>query len=252
MEDVVKKGTAASYINLGSMPVAGKTGTTTDSKDLWFVGYTPYYTAGIWGGYDNNNGDQASVNTSYHKRIWNIIMNKIHKDSKKKSFVKPDSIITKTICTKSGKLAQEGVCDQAPGGSTVRKEYFARGTQPTETCDVHVKLNICKSSDLQAGEFCPDNTVEEKVYLIKDETGSTKDTPYLLPKKLEDSSCDVHTHAEIIQPPDEDEDYEDESEEEDDEVLPPIPDVPIPDDSTPPSNVDEPGDQTSTPTTEGE
>ncbi|WP_167955018.1 transglycosylase domain-containing protein [Anaerosporobacter faecicola] len=237
MQDVVKIGTAASYVNLGSMPVAGKTGTTTDSKDLWFIGYTPYYTGGIWGGYDNNNRDQNAVNTSYHKRLWNIIMNQIHEGYKKKNFTKPDSIVTALICTKSGKLAKDGVCEFAPGGSTVKKEYFAKGTVPTEVCDCHVKLRICKSSGLQASEFCPESDVEEKVFLIKEETGKTKDTPNLLPKSLEDSTCNVHSSSsfnEIIPTPGEQEGELPEDEEEED-VIPPIPDVeepPIPNDNT--------------------
>lgn len=234
MEDVVKIGTAASYINLGSMPVAGKTGTTTDSKDLWFVGYTPYYTGGIWGGYDNNNGNQNKVSTSYHKRLWNLIMNKIHEGYERKTFTKPESIVTATICTKSGKLAREGVCDHAQGGSTVKTEYFAKGTVPTEVCDTHVKYRICKTSGLQASEYCPESEVTEKVFLIKEETGTTKDTPYVLPSTLEDSICNIHDSNSIgdiqIDPIPDDEDYEEEQEEEntDTEVIPPIPDVTVP------------------------
>ena len=53
MEDVVTKGTGGS-VNFGNMPIAGKTGTTSDYNDVWFSGYTPYYTATTWAGYDNN------------------------------------------------------------------------------------------------------------------------------------------------------------------------------------------------------
>lgn len=245
MEDVVKIGTAASYINLGSMPVAGKTGTTTDSKDLWFVGYTPYYTGGIWGGYDNNNGDQNKVSTSYHKRLWNLIMNKIHEGYKRKSFTKPESIVTAKICTKSGKLAREGVCDHAQGGSTVKTEYFAKGTVPTEVCDTHVKYRICKTSGLQASEYCPDSDVIEKVFLIKEETGTTKDTPYVLPSTLEDSICNIHTSNSIgdiqIDPDPDDENYEDENEDTETDVIPPIPDVTVP--TTPDTGEGDSGEQ---------
>lgn len=251
MEDVVKIGTAASYINLGSMPVAGKTGTTTESKDLWFVGYTPYYTGGIWGGYDNNNGDQNKVNTSYHKRLWNLIMNKIHAGYKNKSFTKPDSIVTAKICTKSGKLASAGVCEHAPGGSTVKTEYFAKGTVPTEVCDAHIKLRICKASGLQAGEYCPESEVVDKVFLIKEETGTTKDTPYILPSTLEDSVCNIHTSTSIgdieVEPNPDDEHYDDEEEDTENDVIPPIPDVTVP--TTPGTDDGDSGEQT---TGEGE
>jgi penicillin-binding protein 1A len=188
MEDVVKKGTGARvrFQNI-NMPVAGKTGTTSNDNDLWFVGYTPYYTAGIWGGYDNNK-DQAQ--TTYHKLVWRTIMEKIHQKEKKisKQFERPNSIVSVKICTKSGKLAVPGLCDQALGGSTVRTEYFAKGTEPTEKCDVHVKASICTESKELATPNCPKNLVKEGVFLNKKETGVTDDTPFLLPSK----SCTIH------------------------------------------------------------
>ena len=191
MEDVVKVGTGRKlqFQNI-SMPIAGKTGTTSNDNDLWFVGYTPYYTAGIWGGYDNN-GDQAD--TSYHKNLWRTVMEKIHEKLDKKDFTKPDSIVTAKICTKSGKLAVDGVCDHAPGGSTVRTEYFAKGTQPTEVCDVHMKVRVCSVSGQMAGQNCPVSSIVDKVFLIKSgETATTADTPYILPSNYESNLCKVH------------------------------------------------------------
>lgn len=202
MEDVVRIGTGTKVrFQNSTMPVSGKTGTTSNDLDLWFVGYTPYYTAGIWGGYDNNK-DQSD--TSYHKVIWRTIMEKIHEKSKKevKEFEKPNNIVSKKICTKCGKLAVEGLCDKAQGGSTVRIEYFEKGTEPTEPCDVHVKYRVCKVSGKLAGEFCPEDQVEERVYLIKKETGPTQDTKNILPKNLENSNCNVHTDFSFeIEPP---------------------------------------------------
>lgn len=197
MEDVVNYGTGKliRFSNV-NMPVAGKTGTTSNDLDLWFSGYTPYYTATIWGGYDNN---ENQSNTTYHKKIWKAIMEEIHKDLKKKSFIKPDSIVSANICTKSGKLAVEGVCENALGGSTVRKEYFAKGTVPTEKCDVHIKYSVCSASGELATEFCPLDLVEDIVYLIKEETSKTPDSKLLLPKGLEKSSCHIHTS--MITPP---------------------------------------------------
>lgn len=190
MEDVVKKGTGTrlKFTNI-SMPIAGKTGTTTNDNDLWFSGYTPYYTATIWAGYDNNG---KMTDTNFQKYIWRDIMEKINTNLKTKSFTMPDSIVSAKICTKSGKLAVEGVCDKAQGGSTVRTEYFAKGTVPTEKCDSHIKLSICSVSGKLATEYCPESDVVEKVYLIKDETATTADTPYILPEKLQDTSCNVH------------------------------------------------------------
>ncbi|SFR81333.1 transglycosylase domain-containing protein [Anaeromicropila populeti] len=191
MEDVVKVGTGTKiqFQNI-NMPVSGKTGTSTDDNDLWFVGYTPYYTAGIWGGYDNN---YDQTNTTYTKILWRTIMEKVHDNLERKEFVKPDSIVTAKICTKSGKLAVDGVCDSALGGSTVRTEYFAKGTQPVETCDVHVKVKVCAASNKSATDFCPETSILEKVYLSKEETSNTADTPYILPKNFENDICKIHS-----------------------------------------------------------
>lgn len=190
MEDVVKRGTGTrARLTTTNMPVAGKTGTSTNDNDSWFAGYTPYYTASIWSGYDNN-GKLPS--TSYTKDLWRIIMEKVNKDLKVKSFAMPDSIVSAKICTKSGKLAVDGVCDHALGGSTVRTEYFAKGTVPKEKCDIHVKLSVCTESHKLASEYCPKDKVKDIVYLVKEEKDKTTDTPNLLPKGLEDSICNIH------------------------------------------------------------
>ena len=190
MEDVVKRGTGTrARLTTTSMPVAGKTGTSTDDNDSWFSGYTPYYTASIWSGYDNN-GELPS--TGYTRDLWRTIMEKVNQDLKVKSFNMPDSVVAAKICTKSGKLAVDGVCDHAQGGSTVRTEYFAKGTAPKEKCDIHVKLSVCTKSHKLASEYCPKDTIKDIVYLIKEETDKTEDNPNLLTKGLEDSVCDVH------------------------------------------------------------
>jgi len=191
MEDVVKLGTGKSYkLNSIDMPVAGKTGTTSDNNDLWFSGYTPYYTASIWSGFDNN---RSQTERTYHRTIWRTIMEKVHMELnlETKSFTMPSSVVTAKICTQSGKLAVEGLCDHYVGGSTTMIEYFAKGTEPTEYCDVHVKASICTKSKALAHEHCPDHLVKEGVYLNKTETGVTSDTPYVLPSE----TCTVHKQA---------------------------------------------------------
>ncbi|MGB4658437.1 MAG: transglycosylase domain-containing protein, partial [Mobilitalea sp.] len=189
MEDVVNIGTgkAAKFTSI-DMPEAGKTGSTSDYNDLWFVGFTPYYTAGIWSGYDNN---RTQVDKSYHKVIWRLIMEKIsiEKELESKEFVIPDSIVTAKVCKKSGKLAVDGVCNAYLGGDSTEIEYFAKGTEPTEKCDVHVKATICSKSKALATAYCPEELLKEGVYLNKTETAVTKDTPYLLPSV----SCLIHS-----------------------------------------------------------
>ncbi len=191
MKDVVSAGGTGAGIKFSSsnIPISGKTGTTSNDADIWFSGYTPYYTATIWCGYDYS---KKMTNSSFHKKIWTAIMDQIHANLDYKDFEKPDTIKSATICTKSGKLAIEGLCDHAEGGSATKTEYFAAGTMPTEFCDCHVAVTICKDTGKRATEFCPDT--EEKVFLIKTETSETDDTPYILPLNLESDYCTKHAH----------------------------------------------------------
>jgi len=189
MEDVVNIGTGKNYkLSTIDMPIAGKTGSTSDYNDLWFSGFSPYYTATIWSGFDNN---RSQTNRDYQKNIWRTIMERIHTELnlETKSFTMPDSVVTAKICTKSGKLAVEGLCDQYLGGDTTQVEYFRKGSEPKEICDIHVKATTCSESKALATENCPANLVKESVYLIKTETDTTADTPFLLPSQ----SCLIHT-----------------------------------------------------------
>lgn len=148
MVDVVTSGTGGS-VNFGNMAIAGKTGTTSDYNDVWFTGYTPYYTATTWAGYDNNvklSGDEKNL----AKKLWRAVMSRIHEDLPSQSFTVPTGIVTATVCSRSGKLPIAGLCD-----GTLRTEYFAEGTVPTETCDVHYAGMVCQYSNLPACEGCP-------------------------------------------------------------------------------------------------
>ena len=132
MVDVVTSGTGAS-VNFGNMAIAGKTGTTSDYNDVWFSGYTPYYTASVWTGYDNNAKLQkGNGERNLAKKLWRAVMSKVHEDLPSQSFQVPSGIVTATVCSQSGKLPIPGLCD-----GTLKTEYFAEGTVPTESCDVH-------------------------------------------------------------------------------------------------------------------
>jgi len=168
MQDTIVRGlgstTQPAFLEY-KMPIAGKTGTTTNSVDRWFCAYTPYYTCSIWMGFDNN----FEIENPTQNYIWRDVMEAIHKEKQLayKEFTMPDSILTATICTKSGLLAKSGVCDAYEAGSTVQTEYFAKGTVPTEYCDCHVIATICLDTGHLATEYC--TNVEEQVLLVKDE-----------------------------------------------------------------------------------
>lgn len=149
MVDVVTKGTGGRAAFPG-MAIAGKTGTTSDNKDVWFAGYTPYYAASTWTGYDNNTEMTSNTGTNLSKTMWKTVMQKIHEGLDYKSFDVPQGVTSCTVCSKSGKKPIPGVCD----GHT-RTEYFAEGTLPTEECDVHYQGTICAYSHMKASEQCP-------------------------------------------------------------------------------------------------
>ena len=149
MVDVVTSGTGGS-VNFGNMAIAGKTGTTSDYKDVWFSGFTPYYTATTWTGYDNNVSMSSSQEKSLSKKMWRAVMSRIHENLEYQSFPMASGIVTATVCSKSGKLPIAGVCD----GCT-KTEYFAEGTVPTEYCEVHYYSNVCLYSGLTATDECP-------------------------------------------------------------------------------------------------
>ena len=192
MKDVITKGTST-ICNFEGMALAGKSGTTTKNRDALFAGYTPYYTCVVWGGYDDNATQNSGTN--FPKRIWRAVMSRVHEDLEYKDFEKPSGIVQVSVCRKSGKLAQEGLCDCDPRGSQVYTEYFASGTEPTEYCDVHGSVTICSASGQIAGQYCPESGLVTKSYILGGSAG-TDDAPYLVPSSLASgSTCSVHTHA---------------------------------------------------------
>ena len=183
---------------LTGMSAAGKSGTTTSNNDVWFVGFTPYYTAGIWGGCDNNqklkHGGVDNGGTSFHKDIWRNIMNRVHEGLEDPGFTVPDSIETAEICRKSGKRAVSGICDHDPRGNAVYTEYFAKGTAPAEVCDKHVEVSICADSGKRSTEYCPNKTSRVCMVLPEgEENQSTDDSVFSIP-----GYCNIHSHNSTI------------------------------------------------------
>lgn len=186
------------------IPVAGKTGTTSNKLDAWFVGYSPYYVAATWFGNDLNMPlDQGS---SVSAKFWGTVMSEIHTELPNKDFAKPDGIVRVAIDTKSGKLPS-ALSSLDPRGSTIRSEYFISGTQPTEVDDVHVKIPVCiESGKLVNQDYCPTTLIEERIFIKRavpyipeehlDSRGNPmilRDSKYDIPNEL----CDIHT-GEVI------------------------------------------------------
>ena len=149
MADVINAGTGAAARSVGfRLPAAGKTGTTNDYHDAWFVGFTPKLAAGVWVGYDQPRtiigGGYASV---LAVPVWGRFMAAATAKDRAEWFSTPARITSTTICRLSGKLAtdscHESVTDakgHVTNESTVYTEYFVEGTEPTELCPIHRRL----------------------------------------------------------------------------------------------------------------
>jgi penicillin-binding protein 1A len=160
LADVVNHGTAYRARQAGfNLQAAGKTGTTNDYLDAWFVGYTPKVVTGVWIGFDqpqtiiaNGYGGELAV------PIWAGFMKSATKGHKNEWFDRPSNVIGVNVCRVSGKLPNRG-CDhvevltrdgEAESRSMIYTDYFVRGTQPTEICPLHEARSLL---DRLAGVF---------------------------------------------------------------------------------------------------
>lgn len=185
MQDVVTSGTGTAARLSSGMVVAGKTGTTSSNYDYWFVGSTPYYTAGVWMGYDSNTDFS---NSNLHKVIWRKIMDKIVEEEGQDTsanFEKPSDIVTEKVCATSGMLPAPGQC------KTLITEYFAKDTVPTKTCDLHQVVTLCDESHYKATDNCPHTTTYH--YSVNEYGDVTlEDASFNPPDGFMDTPCPVH------------------------------------------------------------
>jgi len=182
-----KSGGTATACKISKIDTAAKTGTTQSNHDKWLCGFTPYYTAATWYGYDTQTtiprGARSNANT-----IWKNVMTTIHKGLKAATFDKPDDIISATVCKDSGLRVTEA-CKSDQRGSRAYTEYFAKGTVPSKSCTCHVEAEVCTVSGKVANEFCLSK--EKKVYITRATESKvwkkTGDAQYMLPGEI----CDV-------------------------------------------------------------
>lgn len=168
LEEVVDSGTASSISLKYSVDCAGKTGTTQDDYDRWFIGYTPYYVGGVWFGYDLNQSlSEFSGNPAV--TIWDTVMTKLHQkyfdsaangETQLKTFNQAQGMIECTYCKDSGLLMTEA-CYNDPRGSRAETGYFSETTKPNEKCNVHVMVDYCTAGSGVAGPDCPKDKVKK-------------------------------------------------------------------------------------------
>lgn len=188
MEDVLTAGTGT-LADFGGMHLAGKSGTSTSMRDLWFVGYSPYYACGIWGGYDDN---RPQTSSAYVKKLWRSVMEQAHENLEDRQFNGGEGLIRQKICIKCGNLATDGLCSNTVQGDMTRWEWFIPGTESKEQCGCHVTVELCESSGQPAGRFCPRSQREIIGYLAEGTPG-TADEVAVVPEDM-GQTCEVHTH----------------------------------------------------------
>ncbi len=190
LENVVNKGTGKTVRNMGfSGPCAGKTGTTNDFTDAWYIGYTPDLVVGIWIGFDNKQSmGKNMVGGTIAAPIWAEFMLNTASSSTKE-FPVPDNIIFKKICTKSGLLATAA----CTGANTVDAP-FIEGTEPTKPCNYHTAVNASNflSEDMESSAAASDDWDEEET------SGGVKTAPPAKSVKISDDSNDEQSRV-IIQ-----------------------------------------------------
>lgn len=174
-QEPVKSGGTATYCAISGIDVAAKTGTTDKDYDRWLCGFTPYYSAACWYGYDTNEEVKYSGNPA--GLIWDAVMTNIHKGLANASFVRPAGIVDATVCRTTGCLATDSCKD-------TYKEMFTSDNMPTK-CEGHGSQEICKETGKVANEYCPEKETitfggvlpKEKLTLWKNlsPTSTTKD-----------------------------------------------------------------------------
>ncbi len=148
MIDTTTKGTATDA-RVAGMTIATKTGTTSDERDVWLAGFSPYYTATVWVGFDNNEV-LTTKEQKATKTMFKAVMTRVHEGLEDTGFSVPTDIVKADVCSQSGLLPVAGLCD-----GCIKSEYFTTDTVPTEYCNVHYAGRICGYDNLVATDLCP-------------------------------------------------------------------------------------------------
>jgi penicillin-binding protein 1A len=175
--------------------VAAKTGTSNEDIDRWLCGFTNYYTASVWYGYDEPETIIQS-GTSPATLIWADAMSKIHSGLANSRFKQPSGIVSATICKETGKLASDKCTDKYV-------EIFEKGTIP-QSCDGHIGHTICGESKLLANEYCKETeTIYEKYVPEKETLGLWVAKEKVEETKIPETYCTIHKKPEEQKKPEE-------------------------------------------------
>lgn len=168
---VVSSGTGTKA-RIDGMTAAGKTGTTTNNYDRWFCGYTGYYTAAVWIGYDTS--EKIAFDGNPATLLWQKVMSNLVAGKPDVDLTHTDlEIVTASICTRSG-LLSTSACSAA---GCSRTGYFVAGDAPSEYCEWHTEVKVCIGTGdgtyYEASEYCPEECVQTHVVFNKDNSSNS-------------------------------------------------------------------------------
>ena len=157
LEGVIESGTSSAVTLQNLCACAGKTGTTQNDHDRWFVGYTPSLVCGVWCGYEY---PESLEGRNLCTSIWNTVMRSIVTEKgEKREFDIPSTVVEANYCRDSGELLS-AACQKDPRGNRVESGWFTASTLPRSFCKCHVLTEVCKSGGVCHGN-CPEEEREE-------------------------------------------------------------------------------------------
>ena len=168
LKTAVQSGTGTSA-KISGQVVGGKTGTNSDQKGVFFSGMTGYYTSAVWVGHDNYKAlSSKSTGSGAAAPLWQAYMSKIHQGLPKKEILDGNpsdyGLVKVTTCVVSGQLATEACRNDAMGYGVVT-DWWAKGTEPTVSCQMHTTQTVCSETGMLASPYCP-NPVQRGVVTI--------------------------------------------------------------------------------------
>ncbi len=167
LKEAVQSGTGTKA-KISSQVVAGKTGTNSDSKGVFFAGMTGWYSASVWIGHDNYKAlSSKATGGNAAAPLWQAFMEKIHKtknlDSREIIDGTPSdyNLVRVTTCGVSGQLATDACYNDVNGYKTIT-DYWSADSVPTAYCSMHKSVSVCTESGLLATDYCPSYAVESR------------------------------------------------------------------------------------------
>ena len=216
LQNVVANGTGYEA-RFNNMHIAGKTGSTTSDHDRWFAGYTPYYTAVVWTGYESPERVRSSGRNPA-SITFNKVMSRVHQSLPDKDFFSMNNLVTTEYCMDSGLLPTDA-CRNDIRGSRVRSMTLLRDDAPTTYCTRHssaATVTVCRDCPILdadgnptglyhlAGDYCPEESLMQVNLLdySRQPVGSAtaSDGKYTLSYAQSQGTCSLHTTPPVVEP----------------------------------------------------